>query len=79
MRRILYLLAILVSLAPSFAWPQVPQKDENEVVFESTGRPMRWQNWAVAGGGLIAAAIGMVFIALNPGNHPPSSNPSSGS
>ena len=78
MKHILYGLTALAIVAPTLLPAQIPQKEEN-IVFQSTGRQMRWQNWAVAGGGLIAAAIGMTFIVLNQGNHPPSPVPPKGS
>jgi len=67
----------LLFFTPAFAQDDTADAEEDEVVMTPPPKPVNkseLQNWLFAGGSLIAAAIGVILVALNPGEAPTPGN-----
>ncbi len=73
MRKTIALITAFSLLASSSSFAQDDAEDD-ELVLAPPKKPVasEMQNWLFAGGSVIAAAIGIILVALNPGSSPAS-------
>ncbi len=69
MRRIRSVVAVVILTASPMVATAQESSGSAAIQSSEAGRKMSWQNWVFAGTALVAAAIGITFIALNQGSH----------